>query len=117
LNAVLGAARRLRPEELVNLVADDYSDALGRNREQLLADFRRDQERLLSADATARNLYSQQEDGNMLLRFEFSWRAIPREGPEMKLEGRSEWTLKGDGGILKLSAVREDNFLGITEPK
>lgn len=117
LNAVLGAAKRLRPEELANLVADDYNDTLGRNREQLLEDFRRDQERLLSADVTARNPYSQQEEGSVLLRFEFSWRGIPREGPELKVEGRTEWTLRGEGGNLKLSAVREDNFLGITEPK
>lgn len=118
LNSILTAAKRLAPEELASRVSEDYNDSRGRSREELLQAFRLDQERFATADVTVRNPYSQEEEASTLLRFEFSWRGIPRgEGAEERLEGRAEWTFKEERGNLKLASTREDTFLGVSGPR
>lgn len=115
LDSILAAARRLDAQALAPLIASDYSDSAGRVRQQLLTDFRRDQDRFVSAVISVDNVYSQDQEGAVLLRFRYNWRGAPKIGQEKKLQGGAEWLLKEKAGVLQLSSALGDLFIGVPE--
>ncbi len=115
LEALVEAARRLDQAGFSAGISADYSDSLGRNRQQILASFRDDHNDFQSADITVQDANSQRQEGSVIVRFEFTWRGVPRAGPERRFKGRAEWIFKEEAGVLRLSRTSGESFFGIRE--
>lgn len=96
------------------MVSRDYTDSQGRTRLQLLDSLHQDRERYLNSDISVFNVYTQaSHNGEALLRFDFTWRGVPKAGAEKKLQGQAEWVLKQEGGQLTLIKASGDSLVGI----
>lgn len=114
LNSLVSAIKNFDSGALGNMVSRDYTDSQGRTRLQLLDSLHQDRERYLNSDISVFNVYTQaSHNGEALLRFDFTWRGVPKAGAEKKLQGQAEWVLKQEGGQLTLIKASGDSLVGI----
>ena len=112
LNSIISATKNFDTRGLEAWISQDYGDSQGRNRLELLNSLRNDQENFVNVETHAVNTYAQPQNGNTFLRFDFSWKAVRKIGPDKRFRGRAEWIFRQENGILRLLSARGDPFIG-----
>lgn len=109
--ALVAAARALDERALEDLVSRRFEG----DRARLLAAVRADKLRFHSLDLSVPQYAEQWADGGVRVEFAFVGRAQPKNGPDVRLQGRAQWMLGKEDGAYKLFAARGDSIFGIAK--